>query len=100
MSSHDAARPHFSRKLLDRLNKELEKNDCIVPAIQTSDSVKLKFYNKVKNLKRENIYLIQTPQAFNYKKLLTLQNGKSLLVTDDANLFVKAGKKLKLLKVR
>ena len=95
---HDAARPNFSLKLLDRLNKELKLNDCIIPAIQTRDSVKQKLSNKVINLKRENIYLIQTPQAFNYKKLYSLQNNKSTEITDDANLFVRAGKKIKIIK--
>ena len=94
---HDAARPNFSLKLLDTLNKELQINDCVVPAIQTTDSIKLKSLNKVTNLKRENVYLIQTPQAFNYKKLYQLQNNKSIDVTDDANLFVKAGKKIKII---
>ena len=95
---HDAARPNFSIKLLDRLYKELNNHDCIVPAIQTTDSIKHKYFNKVINLKRENIYLIQTPQAFNYKELYKLQNNKSVEVTDDANLFVNAGKKIKIIK--
>ena len=95
---HDAARPNFSLKLLDRLNKELKLSDCVIPAIQTTDSIKQKSLNKVINLKRENIYLIQTPQAFNYKKLCHLQNNKSAEITDDANLFVKAGKKIKIIK--
>jgi 2-C-methyl-D-erythritol 4-phosphate cytidylyltransferase/2-C-methyl-D-erythritol 2,4-cyclodiphosphate synthase len=95
---HDAARPNFSLKLLDKLYKELKLNDCIIPAIQTSDSIKQKSLNIVTNLKRENIYLIQTPQAFNYKKLYKLQNNKDAEVTDDANLFVRAGKKIKIIK--
>ena len=95
---HDAARPNFSLKLLDRLDKELKLNDCVIPAIQTSDSIKQKSLNIVTNLKREEVYLIQTPQAFNYKKLYQLQNNKNLKVTDDANLFVKAGKKIKIIK--
>ena len=95
---HDAARPDFSTKLLDKLNKEIKSNDCVVPAIQTTDSIKQKTFNNVINLKRENIYLIQTPQAFNYKKLYNLQTDKSSEVTDDANLFVKAGKKIKIIK--
>jgi 2-C-methyl-D-erythritol 4-phosphate cytidylyltransferase/2-C-methyl-D-erythritol 2,4-cyclodiphosphate synthase len=95
---HDAARPNFSLKLLDRLYMGLTSNNCIVPAIQTTDSVKKKFLNKIINLKRENIYLTQTPQAFNYKKLYKLQNNKSAEVTDDANLFVESGKKIKLIK--
>jgi 2-C-methyl-D-erythritol 4-phosphate cytidylyltransferase/2-C-methyl-D-erythritol 2,4-cyclodiphosphate synthase len=95
---HDAARPNFSLKLLDKLNKELKSNDCVIPAIQTSDSIKKKSLNLVTNLRREDIYLIQTPQAFNYKRLYKLQNNKSAEVTDDANLFVKAGKKIKIIK--
>jgi len=95
---HDAARPNFSLKLLDKLYKELKLNDCVIPAIQTSDSIKQKSSNIITNLKRENIYLIQTPQAFNYKKLYKLQNEKSIEITDDANLFVRAGKKIKIIK--
>ena len=95
---HDAARPNFSLKLLDRLTKELESNDCVIPAIQSTDSIKQKSLNKVINLKRENIYLIQTPQAFNYKKLYKLQDNMGTEVTDDANLFVKAGKIIKIVK--
>ena len=96
---HDAARPNFSLKLLDRLYKELKSNDCVIPAIQTTDSIKHKsLLNEVTNLKRENIYLIQTPQAFNYKQLYKLQNNQGIEITDDANLFVKAGKKIKIIK--
>ena len=95
---HDAARPNFSLKLLNKLDKELESNDCVIPAIQTVDSVKQKYLNKVTNLKRKNIYLIQTPQAFNFKKLYKLQNDKSFSVTDDASLFIRANKKVKIIK--
>ena len=95
---HDAARPNFSIKLLNKLNKKLKLNDCVIPAIQTTDSIKQKSLKKIQNLKRENIYLIQTPQAFNYKKLYELQNNKSIEVTDDANLFVKAHKEIKIIK--
>jgi len=95
---HDAARPNFTLKLLDKLYKETKSSDCVVPAIQSTDSIKQKSLNKVTNLKRENIYLIQTPQAFNYKKLYRLQNNKGKEITDDANLFVKAGKKIKIIK--
>ena len=95
---HDAARPNFSLKLLDKLNKELKLNDCVIPAIQTSDSIKQKSSNIVSNLKRENIYLIQTPQAFDYQQLFKLQNNMGIEVTDDANLFVNSGKKIKIIK--
>ena len=95
---HDAARPNFSLKLLDRLNKELKLNDCVIPAIQTVDSIKQKITNIVTNLKRENIYLIQTPQAFNYKELYEVQDNKNTEITDDANLFIRNNKKIKIIK--
>jgi len=95
---HDAARPNFSLRLLTRLTKELKLNDCVIPAIQTMDSVKEKLSNKIINLKRENIYFTQTPQAFNYKVLYNLQSDKSKNVTDDANLFIEAGKQIKIIK--
>ena len=95
---HDAARPNFSIKLLEKLSKKLKLNDCVIPAIQTTDSIKKKSANVVSNLKREDIYLIQTPQAFNYKMLYSLQNNKGIEITDDANLFVKAGKNIKIIK--
>ena len=34
---HDAARPNFSLKLLNRLSSELKLNDCVIPAIQSTD---------------------------------------------------------------
>ena len=95
---HDAARPNFSLQLLDKLNNALKQNDCVVPAVQSTDSIKQKSSNVVTNLKRENIYLIQTPQAFNYKILYALQNKRGIEITDDASLFVKAGKKIKIIK--
>ncbi len=94
---HDAARPNFTLKLLDRLSKELKLNNCVIPAIKTNDSVKEKIQNKFVNLKRENIYLTQTPQAFNYKQLYKLQNNKSLEITDDANLFINGREKIKII---
>jgi 2-C-methyl-D-erythritol 4-phosphate cytidylyltransferase/2-C-methyl-D-erythritol 2,4-cyclodiphosphate synthase len=95
---HDAARPNFSLNLLDKLTKKLKSNDCVIPAIQTSDSVKQKLSGKIINLKRENIYLTQTPQAFNFKKIYELQKDKGLEITDDANLFIAAQKKIKIIK--
>ena len=95
---HDAARPNFSLKLLNRLDKGLETNDCVIPAIQTTDTIKQKASKIIKNLKRKDFYLIQTPQAFNYKSLLEVQNDKSTDITDDASLFIRAGKKIKIIK--
>jgi len=93
---HDAARPNFSFNLINNLFKNLKKYKCVIPAIKTNDSVKLKKKKKIINLKRENIYLTQTPQAFDYKELYALKKNQSSKITDDANLFIEAGKKIKI----
>ena len=92
---HDAARPNFSLKLISKLFKELKKNKCVIPVIKTNNSVKFKYKNKITNIDRNKIYLTQTPQAFDYKSLLKLQSETSSKITDDANLFIKANKKVK-----
>ena len=92
---HDAARPNFSLKLISNLFKGLKKNKCVVPVLKTSNSVKLKERNKLKNIDRNKIYLTQTPQAFHYKTLLNLQKRTTSKITDDANLFIEANKKVK-----
>tara|TARA_B100001175_G_scaffold300170_1_gene292214 strand:- start:790 stop:1905 length:1116 start_codon:yes stop_codon:yes gene_type:complete len=95
---HDAARPNFSLKLIFNIFKELKKNICVVPAIKTNNSVKFKDKNKLKNIDRNKIYLTQTPQAFDYKTLLKLQKKTTIKITDDANLFIEADKKVKFIK--
>ena len=66
---HDAARPDFSIKLLKNITKNLKKNLAIVPVISSKDSIKYKTQKQIFNLKRNNLLLTQTPQAFRYKKL-------------------------------
>jgi len=92
---HDAARPNFSLKLISNLFKNLKKNKCVVPVIKTNNSVKFKDRKELKNIDRNKIYLTQTPQAFDYKTLLKLQKKTTSKITDDANLFIEANKKVK-----
>ena len=66
-----------------------------MPALKTSNSVKLKEKSKLKNIDRNKIYLTQTPQAFHYKTLLNLQKRTTSKITDDVNLFIEANKKVK-----
>ena len=65
---HDAARPNFSIKLLYNISKNLKKNKAVVPVINSKDSIKYKTQNQIFNLKRNNLLLTQTPQAFRYKE--------------------------------
>ena len=56
---HDAARPNFSLKLLDKLINELKSNDCVIPAIQTADSVKQKISKIVWLIGKKRLILLK-----------------------------------------
>ena len=95
---HDAARPNFSLNLLKNLNQQLKKNQAVVPYINTENSAKYPYDNKIINLKREKILLTQTPQCFDFKTLFYLSKKNNKLVTDDAALFLNSNKKIKFIK--
>ena len=95
---HDAARPNFSINLLKNLKKYLYKNNAVVPYINTDNSTKYAYRNKVVNLKREKVFLTQTPQCFEFKTLYNLSKKNKKLITDEASLFLNNNKKIKFIK--
>ena len=95
---HDAARPNFSIKLLNNLINSLKKNNASIPVINSNDSIKYKFKNQLFNLKRENSYLTQTPQAFKFKDLYRLSIKQKGKVQDEATLFIENDLKIKFIK--
>ncbi len=95
---HDAARPNFSIKLLKKLKKNLYNNKAVVPYINTHNSTKYAYQNKVINLKRERVYLTQTPQCFDFKTLYNLSKKNKNSVTDECALFLNNNKKIKFIK--
>ena len=95
---HDAARPNFSINLLKNLKKHLTKNKAVVPYINTDNSTKYNYRNKIVNLKRERVMLTQTPQCFEFKTLYQLSKNNKTLVTDEATLLLNNNKKIKFIK--
>ncbi len=92
---HDAARPNFSVKLLKEISKSLNKNNAVIPYVRSSDSIKYKFKLDYFNLKRENIFKTQTPQAFRLKDILKLLINNKKKVNDEAELFINQNHKIK-----
>ena len=92
---HDAARPNFSIKLLKNILKNLKKNKAVVPVINSKDSIKYKTQNQIFNLKRNDLLLTQTPQAFRFKELYNLAINQQQKVTDEASLFINQNHKVK-----
>ena len=92
---HDAARPDVSRSLLRKIIDKLKKNDCVVPAISASDTTV--FNNQYLN--RGKVKFLQTPQAFNLKKLFTFHKlNKNKKITDDTILFKQNNEFVKIIK--
>jgi len=95
---HDAARPNFTTRLLEKLLNHLKRNIAVIPYINSKDTVKYKVKNEIYNLKRKNAYLTQTPQAFKFKKLYELAISEKNKITDEATLFINKNIKIKFIK--
>src|SRR5690606_20819632 len=68
---HDAARPLASHALIDRVLDELESYDAVIPALPVIDTLKRASDNIVsETVSREALYAVQTPQGFQFEKLL------------------------------
>ena len=113
---HDAARPGLSTTLLDRL---LANNAvAVIPALPMVDTVRRRVTPPLtppsrgggkfaapsplegegrgegcsfETLDRSSLYRVQTPQYFDYAKLVELHEQARVTVTDDAGLFEAAG---------
>ena len=73
---HDAARPNISTRLIRKIINNPNKN-TVIPRIPVNDALKsLSNNNKLLNLTRENFFLTQTPQSYNFKNILNLHLNK------------------------
>ena len=95
---HDAARPDFSLNLLKKIVKNLKDNAAVIPFIKPIDSIKYKSKKNIFNLNRNEIFLTQTPQGFNFQELYKLVAKEKIFVSDEASLFINYDKKIKFIK--
>ncbi len=84
---HDAARPNFSFKLFNSIIKNMKNSRAVVPKIRIEDAVKQIIESSkdeyILGKKRANLFLTQTPQAFNLKEIYQLHKSNSLKYRDD-----------------
>ena len=81
---HDAARPNFSTNLIKKILIESKKNNEVIPVLKLQDALKEKYSkDKFLNLKRNNFFLTQTPQCFDFKKIINLHKKNKDKYTDD-----------------
>jgi len=89
---HDAVRPLVSKTLIDNSYKEAAQQGNVIAAVQSSDSVRLLKNEKTSALKRDEIYLVQTPQTFSLKVLKEAYNQEfDSYFTDDASVVESIG---------
>ena len=95
---HDAARPFITKTLIEQCISACETSDGAIIAMQPHDTIKFSKDNIVeKTIDRSNIWMAQTPQAFNKHKILEAYSSREfddLIVTDESSLMEKLGYKI------
>ncbi len=91
---HDSDRVLLSKEYILELSNAIQGYDAMTPVLALHDSILKAKDDDISYLSRDDLYLIQTPQVFLYKKILDIyENGYDKNDTDD---FKKAvSKKLK-----
>ncbi len=84
---HDVARPNFSLKLFNSILKSMKSARAVVPKIKVQDAIKQIIDSSKEEYiigkKRDNLFLTQTPQAFNLKEIYHLHKTNSEKYKDD-----------------
>ncbi|MDC1150977.1 2-C-methyl-D-erythritol 2,4-cyclodiphosphate synthase [Pelagibacteraceae bacterium] len=94
---HDAARPNFSIKLFNSIIKNMKNSRAVIPKIKIHDAVKQVIDSSneeyIVGKKRDNLFLTQTPQAFDLKEIYQLhKNNTSKYKDDDISLYMDLNK--------
>jgi 2-C-methyl-D-erythritol 4-phosphate cytidylyltransferase/2-C-methyl-D-erythritol 2,4-cyclodiphosphate synthase len=88
---HDAARPFTDTKLVERIIGSLREHDGAVPALAVTDTLKRGNDGLIESgVDRANLWGVQTPQGFSFKKLLeahrAAQSAGKTDFTDDSSI--------------
>ena len=89
---HDAARPFIDNKIISNCIKELKSHKAVCPALLCTDTIaKVKEENIKEMLNRNELYRLQTPQAFNFSILFECHKKLNKDVTDDISVIQEYG---------
>ena len=92
---HDAARPLVTVSLIKNIVNKIQKYDCVIPMIKVNDSLRRFEKNIYEDIKRENVNIIQTPQAFKFNRILNAHlKFENKNFTDDSIILSKDGIKI------
>ncbi|MFD2164275.1 2-C-methyl-D-erythritol 4-phosphate cytidylyltransferase [Paradesertivirga mongoliensis] len=89
---HDAVRPVISNELITKVFNLAERSGTAIPVVTSKDSVRKREGDATVSLNRQDVLLVQTPQAFKYSLLKTAYDQQFTRdFTDDACVVEKAG---------
>ena len=89
---HDAARPFVSKALIARCLDNFADTDGVIPALPVTDTLKKAVNGEIiETVPRNGLYRAQTPQLFDFAKLLKAHKAAPQGMTDDAAVAEQAG---------
>ena len=89
---HDAARPFVSKALIARCLDNFADTDGVIPALPVTDTLKKAVNGEIiETVPRNGLYRAQTPQLFDFAKLLKAHKAAPQGMTDDAAVAEHAG---------
>jgi 2-C-methyl-D-erythritol 4-phosphate cytidylyltransferase len=93
---HDGARPLATPKLVRDVIKGAREHGACIPTLPCEETVKrVRGGHVVETLSRDEIHIVQTPQAFYYDVIMEAHNHaceRKWRVTDDATLVERSGR--------
>ncbi len=94
---HDSARPLFSVDLIKRLFDAVEEKKAVIPAVPVSSTIaRVENENITEYLPREEFFIVQTPQVFEYNLIFEAHEkafiNKKTDFTDDSQVVRFIGK--------
>lgn len=93
---HDAVRPFISKKKITELIRAAEEENCVILGLPVNETIKRVDKNSVvtETLDRQNVWAIQTPQAFQYGILIKAfekAGNENFIGTDEAAIVENSG---------
>lgn len=93
---HDAARPLVSKELIKEVIAGAKEHGACIPTLPCEETVKrVRSGHVVETLSRDEIHIVQTPQAFYFEAIVEAHNHareRKWRVTDDATLVERSGR--------
>jgi 2-C-methyl-D-erythritol 4-phosphate cytidylyltransferase/2-C-methyl-D-erythritol 2,4-cyclodiphosphate synthase len=96
---HDAARPFVSQDLIERCLDNFTDTDGVIPTLPVTDTLKKAENGQItETVPRDGLYRAQTPQLFDFAKLLEAHKAAPQgNMTDDAAVAERAGLRVRII---